>query len=386
MTPAARLSAAITVLDRILQADDAETALTRWGRSSRFAGSGDRSAVRDLVFAALRRRRSCAALGGAMTGRGLILGLMRQAGVDLADLFTGQGHAPGPVLPEEAGRLPAGLEALDCPDWLGPQLQGSLGDDFEAVLHDLQDRAPVFLRVNTARIDRDRARGLLARDGIATEVAPLVDSALQVTENARKIQTCAAYLTGLVDLQDLSSQAVVQALPIRDGASVLDYCAGGGGKSLAIAGRWKVRLHAWDARPQRMKDLPARAARAGARIAVLPDPARAAPYDLVLCDAPCSGSGSWRRDPQGKWALTPDSLMQVVKVQAEVLDKASCFIKRGGVLAYATCSMLRVENEDQIAGFLARHAGWTCTMRRRFSSLQGGDGFFVALLSNSDQD
>ncbi len=386
MTPAARLSAAITVLDHILQGAGAEGALTAWGRASRFAGSGDRNAVRDLVFDALRRRRSAAALGGGLSGRGLILGLLRQRNADVASLFTGEGHAPDRVSPEETGHLPQGLEALDCPDWLGPALKGSLGDDFDAVLCALQDRAPVFLRVNTARISRDQARAALAAEGVATIPSPKVKTCLQVTDNARKVQKSRAYLSGLVELQDLSSQAVVQALPVAKGASVLDYCAGGGGKSLALAARGAARVHAWDIAATRMKDLPLRAARAGAAITILRDPGLAAPYDLVLCDAPCSGSGSWRRDPQGKWALSQDSLTQVVKMQAQVLDKASVLVGMGGVLAYATCSMLRVENEDQVAGFLARHAGWTCQQTHRFSPLDGGDGFFLALLGNRDQD
>ena len=235
MTPAARLSAAIEVLDRIVAGQSAELALTNWGRSHRFAGSQDRAALRDLVFDALRCRRSFAALGGGETGRGLILGGLRDAGQDVAALFTGARFAPAPVGTDEVGRLPEAAEALDCPDWLIGPLQDSLGGQTEAILRAMRQRAPIFLRVNLALTTVAAAVALLAQDGIAAQEHPLAKTALQVTENARKIQTSAAYLQGHTDLQDAASQAVVQALPLRPGLRVMDFCAGGGGKSLAMA-------------------------------------------------------------------------------------------------------------------------------------------------------
>ncbi|MES2666638.1 MAG: RsmB/NOP family class I SAM-dependent RNA methyltransferase [Pseudomonadota bacterium] len=381
MTPAARLSAAIAVLDRILDGEPAEKALTNWGRANRFAGSGDRAALRDLVFDALRCKRSCAALGGAMTGRGLILGQQRQRGADLDALFTGIGHAPAVVQASEAPRAPQGAEAMDCPDWLLPLMQASLGDDTEAVLRALQQRAPVFLRVNLARATVAAAQADLAAQGIASVPHALAKTALEVTENARKIQNAAVYLDGMVELQDAASQAVVQALPLRDGLRVLDHCAGGGGKTLAMAAQAKVQVFAHDANPRRMADLPARANRAGAQVAILDNPEKAGPYDLILTDVPCSGSGSWRRDPMGKWALTPEILAKICTVQAGILDRVAPMVAAAGVLAYATCSLLRDENEAQIDAFLARTPGWVCRQSQRFSPLSGGDGFFIAILT-----
>lgn len=384
MTPAARLAAAIEVLDRVLTGVPAEQALTTWGRAHRFAGSGDRHALRDLVFAALRCRRSFAALGGGLTGRGLVLGLVRASGQDPDSLFTGQGHAPAVVQPDEVGRVPVGEEALDVPDWLAPRLQGSLGGDYAAILQALQHRAPVFLRVNLARISRDKAVARLAQDGILAEAVSWVKTAIKVTENERKIQTSSTYLAGLVELQDAASQAVIAALDLAPGLRVLDYCAGGGGKALAMAAAGAV-VDAHDANPQRMAGLPDRAARAGVPVRIVADPAVTSPYDLVLMDVPCSGSGSWRRDPPGKWALTPDSLAALVAVQARILDRCVPLVAPGGALAYATCSLLADENEAQIAGFLARHPGWTASFQTRFTPLQGGDGFFVAKLSQCDE-
>lgn len=381
MTPGARIAGAIEVLDRVLAGARAEVALTNWGRANRFAGSGDRAAIRDHVFAVLRCRRSYAALGGAETGRGLMLGALRAAGGDPADLFTGAGHAPAAPGAGEAGREPGELEALDCPDWLAPALQSALGADFAPVMRALQRRAPVFLRVNLARLDRAAAIVLLAEGGIEARPHPLAETALEVTGGERRIQASAAYGEGLVELQDAASQAVALALPLADGQRVLDYCAGGGGKTLAMAARARLRIEAHDVDPGRMRDLPARAKRAGVAVRLTAVPR--GPFDLVLADAPCSGSGSWRRDPEGKWALTPERLAALTAVQAEVMDRAAALVGPGGVLAYATCSMLEAENEAQVQAFLARQAGWSCGLRRRFTPLDGGDGFFLALLTRA---
>ena len=387
MTPAARLSAAIAVLDRVLEGAPAEQALTNWGRASRFAGSGDRASVRDTVFAALRCRRSFAALGGSETGRGLVLGGLRAAGMDPATLFTGDGHAPAPLTDAERPD-PAPLEelaALDCPDWLAPALKHSLGADFAPVMRLLQQRAPVFLRVNRARLTRQDAQARLAAEDIPTKPHDLAPDALEVTGNARKISGSSAYLEGLVELQDVASQAVAEAVPLAAGAKVLDYCAGGGGKTLALAARLPLRLFAHDVDPRRMRDLPERASRAGAQVRLLDSAAlaREAPFDLVLADAPCSGSGSWRRDPEGKWRLTEARLAAVCTLQAEILDSCAPLVAPLGRLAYATCSLLDAENRSQIASFLQRHPGWRLDGEHRLTPVQGGDGFYLAVLARN---
>lgn len=384
MTPAARYAAAIEVLEAHLAGQPAEKALTNWARAHRFAGSKDRAAIRDHVFDVLRRKRSCAARGGAMTGRGLILGLLRGDGIAPETVFTGEGHAPAPLSREEAVLPPADLSeavALDCPDWLVDPLKSSLGNDFAPVLEALQQRAPVFLRVNLARLSRDDAAKALAEEDIATRPHPLSPSALEVTGNARRVQQSAAYLEGRVEVQDAASQAVVDLLPLEPGQRVLDLCAGGGGKTLAMAARADLTLCAYDAAPQRMRDLPARAARAGVQVTLLTgaDPEARAPFDLVLCDVPCSGSGAWRRSPEGKWTLSPERLETLLHLQRQILDRAAPLVAPGGVLAYATCSMLEAENGAQVAAFLAR-GGWSCEAERRLTPLDGGDGFFGAIL------
>ena len=384
MTPAARVQAAAEVLDRIAAGTPAEQALLGWSRASRFAGSKDRAAVRDHVFDVMRRWRSTAASGGGESGRARMLGLLRQQGTDPDTLFTGQGHAPKPLGDAErvAGRVPEGAEALDLPDWLWSDWQASLGAEAAATAEQLRHRAPVFLRINTLRATQAAAIAALSADGIATRPAPLADTALEVIEGARKVARSKAFTDGLVELQDAASQAVVAALPLASGQRVLDYCAGGGGKALAMASRLSGPVEAHDANPARMSDLPARAIRAGAEIAITQEPR--GPYDLVLCDVPCSGSGSWRRAPEGKWRLTADGLAELTAIQGRILDTVAPLVARGGTLAYATCSMLSTENGARVAAFLAGHPGWSLARERQFLPSDGGDGFYVACLTAPD--
>ncbi|GGE27786.1 16S rRNA (cytosine967-C5)-methyltransferase [Gemmobacter megaterium] len=380
MTPGARVAAAIAVLDRIVAGEAAEKALVNWARSSRFAGSADRAAVRDHVFDALRRMRSAAALGGAGTGRGLMLGVLRGQGVDPSTLFTGEGHAPAPVASDERPRPMTDLEALDCPDWLAPQMRESLGGNFAAVMQAMQARAPVFLRVNLRKATVPQAQTVLRAEGIETHPHPLATPALEVVAGARRIAGSAAYREGLVELQDAASQAVVQALPLADGMRVLDYCAGGGGKSLAMAALARLDLSAHDVDPRRMVDLPARAARAGVPVRTVQTAALAAGHDLVLADAPCSGSGAWRRSPEARWRLDAARLSALVATQAAVLDAAAAQVAPGGWLAYATCSVLECENGAAVAAFLARSPRFRMQRDMRLTPLDGGDGFYLALL------
>lgn len=394
MTPAARIGAAIEILDQVIAGAAAEQVLTSWGRSHRFAGSGDRAAIRDHVFDALRCKRSFTALSGAEvpSGRALMIGALRASGDDLAAVFSGEGHAPASLNEAERQWLataptPEDLSeavAIDCPDWLVPALRHALGEDFAPIMKAMQDRAPVFLRVNAARTTRDEAQGVLAREGIQTRPHPLAEYALEVTGNARKLRNAAAYRDGLVELQDASPQAAVEALPLRPGMRVLDYCAGGGGKVLAMAARMPGHYVAHDASVQRMRDLPERARRAGSKIEIRDRGGLSRQdFDLVLLDVPCSGSGTWRRQPDTKWTLTPERLEELVRLQAAILDQAPAYTAPGGVIAYMTCSLLDAENRSQIHDFLSRNAGWQLSKERLFTPIEGGDGFYSALLTRA---
>ncbi|WP_298499453.1 RsmB/NOP family class I SAM-dependent RNA methyltransferase [uncultured Maritimibacter sp.] len=388
MTPAARQAAAIGILDDWLAGGAPERLLTNWARGNRYAGSGDRAAVRDIVYDAIRCRLSFAALGGADTGRGLVLGGLRAAGRDPDAVFTGERFAPAPLTEaERAGETAladlAEHVALDLPLWLLPDLRQSLGDDLSAVARDLRSRAPVFLRVHRQRTTREEAQAALAAEGIVTAPHDLADTALEVTEGARRIRTSLTFTEGLVELQDAASQAVVLAAGVTPGARVLDYCAGGGGKALAFAAEGAtVTAHDIDA--ARMGDIPERARRAKSTVRIVQPGQVEGTFDLVFVDAPCSGSGSWRRAPQGKWLLTRDDLDRLARVQSDILDRAVAHVAPGGRLAYATCSLLDAENRDQVDAFLARHPEWSCLLDRRLTPLDGGDGFYVAMFVHNE--
>jgi 16S rRNA (cytosine967-C5)-methyltransferase len=391
MTPSARIAAAADILDAIVAGAPAEETLIRWARRNRYAGSGDRHGVRDLVFDALRCRRSFGALGGSDTGRGLMIGRLRAQGQTPESHFTGEGYGPPPLSPEEAAYDPeaadlSAAQRLDLPDWILPALRDNLGDNLDANAEILKSRAPLGLRVNLAKASHDSADAALRADGIESMPHPLAETARVVTQNPRRVARSAAYLDGLVELQDPASQAVVEAV-MRSANSqrVLDYCAGGGGKALALAAATGGAVSAHDADATRMVDIEARAARAGAQIEIIQPGAVTGLWDLVLVDAPCSGSGAWRRQPDAKWRLTSEGLADLQTLQAKILDEACAFVDpNGGVLAYATCSLLDAENSTQIAAFLERHKGaWTRAAERRFHPTEGGDGFYLAQLTRN---
>lgn len=384
MTPGARVAAAIEVLDQVSQGSAAEQALTSWARRSRFAGSKDRAAVRDHVFDAVRCMRSAQHYGQGTDGRAMMLGVLHQKNADIESLFNGVGHAPHPLSEAEAAfpEPPAERAVIvDLPDWVLPLFDVALADDADRSAAALRTRAPVTLRVNLASTDIATARKTLTEAGIDTRENSLAPTALTVVEGERKIRNSTPYQTGQVELQDAASQAVATTLP--QGHRVLDYCAGGGGKALAIAAQPERLVFAHDVDPQRMVDLPARADRAGARITQVTtaELGHQQPFDLILCDAPCSGSGAWRRAPQGKWTLTQARLTELTTIQDDILDAAQALVAPLGTLVYATCSIFNEENENRVAAFLDRYSGWDCVYQRRFAVNDEGDGFFVAHLT-----
>jgi 16S rRNA (cytosine967-C5)-methyltransferase len=384
VTPGARVAAAIAVVDAVRAGAPVERALTNWARGARYAGSGDRAAVRDHVFTVLRRWRSSAALGGGEDGRARLIGALRTQGLDPERLFTGEGHAPAPLSPAEraGGRAPDEADARDLPDWLWPRFRDALGAEADHAARLLRDRAPVTLRVNARRMTVAEAQAALALEGIVCAPATDVKTALHVTEGERKISSSALYRAGDVELQDASSQAAMAAVDLPAGARVLDYCAGGGGKTLALAARIDGDWTAHDAVVRRMADLPARAARAGVsvRLCDTADLPGLAPFDAVLCDVPCSGSGTWRRGPQAKWTLTPRGLADLCRVQGEILAQAARLVAPGGRLIYATCSVLPEENEEVTGQFSSDFPGWKSHGARRWPISESGDGFFCEQL------
>ncbi|WP_371153313.1 RsmB/NOP family class I SAM-dependent RNA methyltransferase [Jannaschia sp. 2305UL9-9] len=387
MTPGARVQAAIEVLDQVLAGSAAERELTAWARGSRYAGSRDRAAVRDHVFDALRRLRSSAWAGGLgdvpmeqMTGRAVMAGLLSGQGEDLGQLFTGEGHAPAPLSEMPApGRAPDTV-ALDCPDWLWPLAQASLGDGATAIFEALRDRAPVTLRANSARVTRAALIARLAGEGVEATPHPLSQTAVIVTGKTRGLTLLDSFVDGLFELQDAGSQALVDRVPAASGEAILDLCAGGGGKALALAARVDADISVHDIDAARMRDVPTRAERAGARIKVLTTLDRKTRFDGVVADVPCSGSGSWRRAPEAKWRLTPARLQELTALQAQILDRAIDLTKPGGWTAYMTCSLLAGENADIVDAVLSRRGDVSLVQRWQCSPLDGADGFHLSVL------
>ena len=386
MTPSARVAAAIDILDQIISGQSAEQALSRWARSSRYAGSKDRAAVRDHVFDTVRHWRSDAVRGGGETGRARMIGRLRAQADSTNALFDGNGYGAAELTAEEsvAGLTPDVMgDRWDLPDWMIELFNASLGDDAERTALALTDRAPITLRINGARTTPIEAAARLAADGVVLSTNPRAASALTVSEGARRIRNSEAFSQGLVELQDASSQAAVASLPAQ--GRVLDFCAGGGGKALALAAAgWEVTAHDIDA--ARMQDIPVRAARGGHDIAICApeDLAKVGTFDLVFCDVPCSGSGTWRRAPEAKWTLTSDRLAELVALQAQVLERALKHVRPGGTLAYATCSLFSEENAGQIANFLTNHPEWRQQMMHQWPVDEWGDGFFCAHLTHCE--
>ena len=387
MTPGARVQAAIEILDHWRAADTGlDRILAAWARQNRYAGGGDRRAIADHCYDALRRRRSAAWVAGADDGRGLILGALRLDGQDPAAFFTGARYAPEMLGESERGAghdlsdAPRAVR-LDVPDWLVADLD-EVGD---ADLAALRDRAPLDLRVNTLKTTRAEAVAALAVDGVVAQSVAHASSALRVTEGARKVAASAAYAQGLVEIQDTASQAVAAFAGAKPGMTVLDLCAGGGGKTLALGAvmAGEGRLLAHDIAPGRMKDLTPRAARAGVKVESVETGSLhglSGSCDLVVVDAPCSGSGAWRRNPDHKWRLTRDALERLEATQAALLDQAAGLCAPGGAIAYMTCSILPRENRPQVDRFLDRLPGRRFEEELALGPAGGTDGFYAARL------
>lgn len=377
MTPGARLAAAIEVLTEIFaRGAAADRVLVAWGRGHRFAGSKDRAAIADRTYTVLRRRNECAYRMGSEGPRALVIGSLSVVDrVDVSainDLLQDGAHAPGALTAEERSALERELSApaepwvlLNYPHWLHDELSEAFGARLEAEIAALNGRAPLDLRVNALRAKRDAVAAELARDGIEAAACRFAPMGLRVSGTDAKITALEAYQTGRVEIQDEASQIAVLLSGAKSGDSVIDLAAGGGGKSLALAAMMQNmgRIVACDVDAARLAPLAVRAERAGAAIIENGgDPyalnVSAGGVDIVFVDAPCSGSGTWRRNPEAKWTLTPERLATYRAAQTQLLDRAVELCSPRGRVVFATCSVLPSEGREQIDAFLARHADW----------------------------
>lgn len=353
MTPSARVQAAIDIVDEVIASarDDgppADTIVQRYFKTRRYAGSKDRRAVRELVYRAIRR--SAERPG---SGRMAMLGVADDD-PDIAAAFDGSVHGPA-VRSDEPSAA-----ASFVPEWVKGEFSPLVGpEEWPALL----ERAPLDLRVNVARASRDDVVAMFA-GAVATRRSPW---GLRLPADT-KVDDHPAFADGLVEVQDEGSQLIALACKPSDGLDILDLCAGAGGKALALAAAAPgTRIIASDNNRARLAQLGPRAERAGASITTrLLDGGReqqqlsdlVGQADVVLVDAPCSGSGTWRRNPEGRWRLTPDRLDRLVALQEQLLDLAAPLVKPGGALVYATCSILHREGASQGARFLGRHSSW----------------------------
>ena len=436
MTPAGRLSAAIEVLVAVLERHrPVRLALKDWGERSRFAGSKDRAFVSGLALDALRKRRSLAWRMGDETARAAALGVLAfewgWSPGDVAAAAAGEPHGPGPLTEVEAAFLaaPRSLEDAppavrgDYPDWLDASLERVFGDDRAEEGSALARRAPVDLRANRLKGETERVARTLQPFG--AEPSGVLIDALRIpaplaAERAAPVESEPEFAKGWFEVQDLGSQIAAAAAGGGKNNQVLDLCAGGGGKTLALAAAMGStgQIYAYDTDSKRLSEVVTRAQRAGVRNLQTRSPRKpgalddlAGHMDLVFVDAPCTGSGVWRRHPDAKWRLTEVQLERRVEEQKQVLAEARRMTKPGGRIVYVTCSLLAEENEDQIAGFLAQAPEFRAvsplaaieasglaapeglqTLAQRITSESflrlsprsgGADGFFVAVLQRA---
>jgi 16S rRNA (cytosine967-C5)-methyltransferase len=390
MIPAARVQAAIEILDAVIAAardggPAADTLVARYFATRRYAGSKDRRAVRELVYRAIR-----GAAERPASGRAAMLGVAADE-AELLAAFDGSPHGPAPAAVEEVPQS-AGSPSM-VPAWLKKKLDPLVAPHERPAL---LERAPLDLRVNRLKGSRDEALAQLA-EAAPTPLSPL---GLKLPDGFR-VEETQAWSAGLVEIQDEGSQLLALACEAAPGTIVVDLCAGAGGKTLALAAEManRGRLIASDTDRGRLSRMPLRLQRAGVTIVEprLLDPGReraaladlAGGADLVLVDAPCSGTGTWRRNPELRWRLTRERLARLVAAQAALLDLAAELVRPGGRLVYAVCSILAEEGRGQAAAFAARSAMVSEEVgidvgrpagdgRLLTPGHDGTDGFFVA--------
>ncbi|MFC5342308.1 RsmB/NOP family class I SAM-dependent RNA methyltransferase [Brevundimonas staleyi] len=381
MTPAARLAAAASVLDSIAQGrQPAEVVLKAWGAANRYAGSKDRRAIADQVYKVLRARgRLVWAMDGREDGRALVIGSLSLIdGLSLEEieaLHTGDGYGPKPLSKQERARI--SLTGDEVPGWVVAGLPEFVVEDFKATYEDrwaeeaaglMLPRAPIDLRVNIAKATVEEVEAELREAGLEPERTPWSATGLRLgAEPPPNVQALEAFKEGRIEIQDEGSQIVCALAGVEPGMTVIDYCAGGGGKTLGLGMRLEGegRLVACDIVQKRLDNIRPRLIRAGVEAELqqlgpngggvedLVDQA-----DVVFVDAPCSGSGTWRRKPEDAWRLKVEDVDRLHTLQTQILARAAKLVKPGGRLIYVTCSMLRQENEASVDAFEEDHDGF----------------------------
>ena len=423
MRDGGRIAAAIDVLeDLAARRKPAHLALRSWGERARYAGAKDRAFVSGLVLDALRRRRSLAWMMGEESDRARVLAALRFVWdwpLERLAEAAEEAHGPGALSESEQARLAVPVRLGDAsppvrgdyPDWMDERLARVFGEDRVLEAEAMAARAPVDLRVNPLKTDVAHVLKALAAFAPAPVGFPaggLRIAPPAASDRAAPVEAAPEFAKGWFEVQDAGSQIAAAVAGDIKGGQVLDYCAGGGGKTLALAAamRGTGQLYAYDADARRLKETVTRAQRAGVRNLQVRSPLRGdaladleGRMDLVFVDAPCTGSGTWRRHPDAKWRLTPAQLERRMAEQDAILAAASAFVKPGGRLVYVTCSLFAEENEDRVAAFAVSHLAFRVepvTLKgaelwrtdagflRLTPRSAGTDGFFVAALRRSN--
>jgi 16S rRNA (cytosine967-C5)-methyltransferase len=421
MTPAGQLAAAIDLLAEIEASPrPADAVANQFFRNRRFIGGGDRRAVSTLVWGVLRARRHLgwwlAKLGSEATPRALLIAqavFSGQTPNKIAQAFVAGRYGPPPLSPEEealAEKLathtlhhPEQSEAVryEVPDWILPKLEAQFGAGLAAEMAAMNEPASLDLRVNLLKGTREEALVALAREGLRAEPTALSPWGLRLP-GRQAVTQGRAFQEGLVEIQDEGSQLIALVVDAQPGQRVADYCAGAGGKTLTMAMCMQNKGHivACDVSEPRLDGAIKRLRRAGVHNAErhLLEPGdkwvkrQGQKFDRVLVDAPCSGTGTWRRNPDARLNLSETDLAELTAKQAAILDIAQKLVKPGGKLVYATCSMLNDENEAQVEAFLSRHPEFSLeplsaperlagqAYLRLTPKQFGTDGFFAAKL------
>lgn len=373
MKNAARIQTVIELLSAFADTGlPADRFLQGAWRMRRYAGSKDRAAIAELFFSVLRCRAHLAWRIGTDAPRMLTIAALGAEGKTLSDIeevFDGSGYGPSALTDEERAAIDRVVEPMpawvagEYPEWLESGLEQTLGADLSAAMAAMQDRAGIDLRVNSLKATRDQVQALLAEEGYPAVPTPYSPHGLRLPGGGAttRLSALKAFQDGWFEFQDEAAQIAAILCAAQAGMKVLDLAAGAGGKTLALAAIManKGRIVAHDIIPDRLNRLSARAMRAGVENVQTVEETVSGRFDVVLVDAPCSGTGTWRRQPELRWRLTPERLVELKTVQSALLDKAAGLTAAGGRLVYATCSLLPGENDDQVADFLARHEGWS---------------------------
>jgi 16S rRNA (cytosine967-C5)-methyltransferase len=411
MTPAARIQAAIEILDGYAASGlPADRFLRDYFRKHRYAGSKDRAAISGRVYAIFRGWYSFAWRMQGNDARRLAIASLLAEDVDPKTLFTGDAYAPASLSADETSAISASPREKplhvqgDFPPFLEAELTQAFGAELLPEMQALQSRAPIDLRANTLKTTPESLALALAEEGFPTEPAPHAPTGLRMPPAAgsAKLGTSQLFASGLFEFQDEAAQIAAILCAPQPGQRVLDFAAGTGGKTLALAAAMENQgeLVVHDNTPARLTQLKLRAQRAG--VGIVKTAAPKGPFDLVLLDAPCSGTGTWRRQPELRVRLTPERLAELIALQSRLLEEAAVHVAPGGRLVYATCSLLPAENDVQIAQFLAAHPDyaplsaadiWQAATSRALPPgmatffhatprRTGTDGFFTAILQH----